>query len=222
MEINQLKEEYNKFKRSGDYKDRFEQSKFVPFAREIIKEALKLNHWDNKIVTAFVQIFSPNCTFSNFQEKIEVISLEKSEYFIEQFKNLNSKGYVRPPKMVIEVKEDDKIQRIRELVSEAFNVETREEAVGLIKRYEEAGFSTTTFSYKNYSTLLHYVKPHLFPIVNRAIEDDLGEFELEFDNQRYSSYLSLFYKLSDSFEEQDFGLIDYFFYHINQDAFLSV
>lgn len=222
MEINQLKAEYEKFKKSDNYKDRLEQSRFAPFAREIIEEALKLKHWDNEILTAFVQLFSPNCTFSNFQEKIEVISLEKSDYFIKQFKNLNSKGYVRHPKMVIEVKEDDKIQRIRELVSEAFNVETREDAVGLIKRFEEKEFSTTSFSYKNYSTLLHYVKPHLFPIVNRAIENALGEFELEFDNQRYSSYLSLFYKLSDSFEEQDFGLIDYFFYHINQDAFLSV
>ena len=215
MEINQLKKEFEKFKSNNKYLNRLEQSKFTPLARKIISEALNKEKWNNEVLTALIQIFRPNCSAENFKKYISHLFNETiSQKYYDEWVRIGEKGYTTPAKAEIKIEEEDKIIGIKNLFKDAFIVSTQEEGLNLILDYEQKGLATPSFSFYNYSTLLYYIQPQIFPIINGGVLKGLEYLSITSKRKKlYSDYLKPLYNLYNELGIENFGLLDSFVFN---------
>ena len=202
-----LKELYNKFQQTEDYKNRKEQFKVVEVNKSIIKETLTQGSLTNEFLSGFIQMFKYGCSDQTFDKYLaqNIKDEDKRNELSRRAYQANEWGYTGAGLNSIFGLTDGQLEIIQLFLIEAFKIDTIIKARELCKAFDENKIPLVTMGI--YSPWLYYINPELFPILNNSHNDFKKWINTSSD---YPSAIKDFHTLKLEVGETDLGLIDMF------------
>jgi hypothetical protein len=209
--IKEFRELYEGYRKSDDYKKREEQTAIVPLFRGIIQETVKNDPITNKHLTGLIQMFKHGSKDNNFQTYLRNNAVpEKSDELFKAFKEIGQTGYTGAGLAAISNLTQEHLAIVKDFISDAFSVETIQEAINLCSRFEKKKIPYIRSGV--YSPWLHYIKPEIFPLVNNSNIGFRNWLDIPLD---YPSCIRDFNQLKKAVNENDLGMIDSITHHLD-------
>ncbi len=210
----QLKQFWERFKKTDEYKYRLKQREFVPIARDVIIETLKNTKLTNEHLTGFIQIFRFNPTDENIENYLKVCINDENvqNKILSRFKLTNYRGYTGVGLAQINQLNSDQLNQVKEFLT---NID-RENDIDKIKKVTDNFFNKNipTLKFGVVTPWLHYLKPLTCPIINSQNNQILKHIGW---NEQYPHAIDIFQQLADIFGDEDLGLLDFAFLHKGSD-----
>lgn len=216
INIDFLKSEYEKFKKTDIYNDRKKQIDFVILAEKLTIEIFNQNDIKQENINSLIQVFKNNCSNEIFEKYIKSIDISESKKneFIDTFKNIEKKyrGFTDIGKIKITKNLTSyELKEIQKMVNYIKNSNNIEEIKSYIKEFESKNIPEVKEGI--YSPWLYYIKPNYCPIINSRIKP----FIKELNYKSYSDTIDIFNYLSQILNESNLGFIDSFIYYIKEE-----
>ena len=165
--IDKLKILFDRFKTSRNYLERVRNSQFCDIAKLIISHSLNEKLTNGKL-TGLIQIFKVKSSNSTIKKYLE-INLPKQELIDEIYLKITSldvRGYTAAGKFIISNMSEEDLEKIKTFLKLAFEVDNIEQATKLCREFENLNLPQIKPGI--YSPWLHYINPHIFPIINSS------------------------------------------------------
>lgn len=206
---------YDEFKKTDAYATRLKQTSFAPIAKKIIEETLKNEPLKNEHLTGLIQILKWNTTDENFDKYLaqNIQNKELHDLISEEAYRIGEPGYTNAGKTAITTLIQPQLTEVRKFLSDAFSVETVEQAKELTDSFDALNIPEVKRGI--YSPWLHYINPEIFPIINNTHK----EFNnwIEMDNQ-YSACIESYAELKNITNEPHLAMLDTFAYSFKPDT----
>lgn len=206
--IDKLKILFDRFKTSRNYLERVRNSQFCDIAKIIISQSLN-EKLTNEKLTGLIQIFKVKSSNSTIKKYLE-INLPKQELIDEIYLKITSldvRGYTAAGKFIISNMSEEDLEKIKTFLKLAFEVDNIEQATKLCREFENLNLPQIKPGI--YSPWLHYINPHIFPIINSSNK----KFRKWMDFRgNYSDMISQFGYLNQELKLNDLGILDSFIY----------
>jgi hypothetical protein len=207
IKIPEFKSLFEEFKQTERYSTRQTQTAFVPIARRILEETIKIENLKNENLTALIQTLKWGSSNDNFDKYLAINVKDKKAHdeISEAAYDTEEQGYTAAGKTAINKLTPTQLKEVKKFLTDAFSVTTVPQAKNLTDRFDSLNIPEVKQGI--YSPWLHYIKPEIFPIINNSHIDFLNWIEME---KKYSSCIEGFAELMQVTGEPHLGMLDFF------------
>lgn len=205
--IENFKQQYATFRRSGKLRARMQQSKIVPVFSEIILATLENDPLTKEHLTGLIQMTGAGSKIKTFDRylKSNIKDQTRRESILKRFNEIGETGYTGKGLSAIKKPNPEQLQQVKTFLREAFSVKSVDQAVKLTEDFDKLKVPQVTAGI--YSPWLHYINPEVFPIINNSTLEFRKWLGLPSD---YPSFIKAANELKELVNETDHGRIDQF------------
>lgn len=206
---------YNRFKQTEEYDERINQLELIPIFRDIIKATIDSGNLNNDKLTGLIQMFKPNVTEETFEKYLQIcipnntINTQLAErWFASDQFGMTGAGLNSVSGLTA-----SQLKKVGDFISNAFTVKDKKQAKELCSVFDKNEIPYIKSGV--YSPWLYYINPEIFPILNNTHTNFRKWLKIPAD---YPTCVEDFNQLKDEVKETDFGLIDRFAHHFDENG----
>lgn len=212
-EIENIKREYNEFRKTPSYEERKNQLVFSDFAREVITKLLQKELITNENLTALIQIFGNRSSSENVKKYIDSLNFEKSisEEIFYKFIELGQTGFTGRGKAIISGLTNEQLNLVREFLVNVAKIDVAKNDSEMEIRKLVLDFANKDIPHIKsgvYSPWLYYLHPTVCPILAGPVKSYLRK--IGWDSKTYLDAWDIMKQINQTIGETNYGFVDQF------------
>lgn len=208
--LDDIKRNYEEFKKSENYEERRRQLEFANFAKSIIEKLVQKDSITNEDLTALIQIFGYGSKHDNVKKYINSLRLEES-FSVEIFKKfveIGQTGFTGRGKHTIQNLTEEQLSIVHNFLKDVVESNSEDQLKSIVSDYENNHVPQVTSGI--YSPWLYYLHPTICPIVAGPVNQYLKK--LRWNEKSYLDAWNLLEQINQAIGEKNYGLFDAFIY----------
>jgi 5-methylcytosine-specific restriction endonuclease McrBC GTP-binding regulatory subunit McrB len=210
--IKEFVSRYRVYSNSQRYLDRREKIKLNFIFNEIMYASLQAQSLSKEKLTGFIHMFKHDVSSENFEKYLDICIGDEAtkESILKSWYQSEEKGIPGAGKRAINNIDKHQLEQVHKFLADAFEISNVKDAVALCEHFDSLNIPEVKSGV--YSPWLYYIKPTIFPILNKSHNNFRNWLEIPAD---YPSNILAFNELKKFVGETDLGIIDGFAHDFN-------